>query len=1346
MENVVKFAVGGPVQVKEGTYLLRPADTDLFEACKASEFAYVLASRQIGKSSLMFETAKRLHQQGIRAAVIDLNSIGHAKDADTWYFTLIDKLTRKLDLEVDVLAWWDESSRSTLTHRFLEFLREVVLKEITAPIVIFIDEIDVTLGLDFTDDFFAAIRTIYNGRADEPAYQRLSFVLLGVATPDELIEDNARTPFNIGRAIALCDFTSEECDRFRQAIEAKYSGRNFFDQIYDWTAGHPYLIQKLCEALLKEPEPDGPDLVEKLVTELFVAPTDRIDDNLHPIESRVTGDQYAREILVLYKRILQDDEPVDDDEKSIVVNRLKLYGLIVAKNGRLKVRNKLYARAFDLAWVNKMLDRSTRLTLGLPRRYKILQEIGRGGFATIYLAETTLESGETENVALKVLNLREEVEPDAPKLIERFERESAAVTKLDHPNIIHIREAGRSRASWGDTLFIAMEYIAGGTLQRKLKTEGSLPRDEAVEIVKQIGLALNYAHEQGIIHRDIKPGNILLDTSQEAVHPVLTDFGLVKELSGDDEGHTSAPLGTPRYMTPEQLAPKRWKQVTPTPATDIYALAITFFEMLTGQHPFDADSDHKLTDAEFAEKHLNEPLPSLSRIKPEVGLFFDSVLRKATAKNPADRYEDVMQFVTALETANNEANRSRAARLVDVARDYALDGDSDIALDMIDRALEFSPGYGDALRLKGKINFEQGQIQTTLENYRQAFEQDRDPDSEAGHDYLGILKHAARDAWQQAAYQEAVTHYGAIKQILDEGRIKGVPVQIWAEAWQAFAAKHHQAGLEAYTEGSPDNIDEAIGTLKCEIEALKGLEAEQESQDLQEKLRDLQVQHHYNAGNKAYALGSPDDVLAAINVLRCGIRTLKDLQAAPESQDLQEKLRLLRVKCHYRVGAQVYQAGQPENLAEAIKVLERKIRVLKRLDAEHEARDLQENLTSCHHQAGVQAYADGHPDDIAAAIDILGREIQALVDLQAEAERQDLQAKQRKLQIKDHYNHGNHVYANGSPASLPEAIEVLKEKIVALEALAAEDESRDLDQKLKQLHIIKYNNIIEAATSAINDNGDTETIFHNYDQIDQAYQSLLELEPGHQQWTEQKRERLKEQAKQRQKFAQSAETKHQYEVALRHYDAIRDIEQSKKYHGLAQILHLDLESKIADLEEKVAYDRKYQAIKKRIDEQEYADALNQLVEDFISKETYGHRDVARLLWGLTYAKQHDWQFPPPEWESAAELKKTQEKLAFIQKELDQVRKELATVQNESAKMDSGQSDKMQKKLQKLERRWDTRLSFTLVIPSVIIGVVIGILVDIIAPQDQNLTWLAAIAILAILALAGLRIITKRMGE
>src|SRR4029079_15138031 len=196
------FIAGDVLPADTPSYVTRPADHELSASVLDGAFCYVLTARQMGKSSLMVRTASRLRERGVKVALVDLRTVTPAVASD-WYLDLLVRLQTDLHLRTDARGWWRARTGLGAPQRFIDFLHDVVLKEIAGNVVLFIDEIDAMLALDFRDDFFAAIRATYNARASDPAYQRLTFVLLGVATPTDLIKDLKRTPFNIGRAIEL---------------------------------------------------------------------------------------------------------------------------------------------------------------------------------------------------------------------------------------------------------------------------------------------------------------------------------------------------------------------------------------------------------------------------------------------------------------------------------------------------------------------------------------------------------------------------------------------------------------------------------------------------------------------------------------------------------------------------------------------------------------------------------------------------------------------------------------------------------------------------------------------------------------------------------------------------------------------------------------------------------------------------------------------------------------------------------------------------------------------------------------------------------------------------------------
>jgi hypothetical protein len=270
--------------------------------------------------------------------------------------------------------------------------------------------------------------------------------------------------------------------------------------------------------------------------------------------------------------------------------------------------------------------------------HHILKQIGSGGMSTVYIA---YQPGLERLVALKVLP---ETYTQNPKALERFAREARIIARLEHPNIIPIYDFVRE----GGIAYLTMRYVQAGTVKEILRSSGPLSLTDAAKIVGDIASALDHAHAHGIIHRDVKPANILVDKEGRAY---LTDFGIAKLTEGAMDLTGTGTPGTPAYMAPEQTLDQPL-----TTQADVYSLGVTLFEMITGRRPFGGQSSMAT-----ALMHVNSPAPSPREFNPALPEALDAVLQKALAKDPNERYATAGELAGAVAVVVNAANLSGEA-------------------------------------------------------------------------------------------------------------------------------------------------------------------------------------------------------------------------------------------------------------------------------------------------------------------------------------------------------------------------------------------------------------------------------------------------------------------------------------------------------------------------------------------------------------------------------------------------------------------------------------------------------------------------------------------------------------
>lgn len=357
--------------LERSIYVERAADRVLPEALLAGEYCHILAPRQIGKTSICFRAARELAKRGVRCAQVDVTAAGTPSTAEEWYFGLVDEIARRLKMP-DPLDVWQARPGVAPAQRFRDYVRALVEGERgEAPLVIFLDEIEmVRLSPVDVDDFLLILRSFHEERGMSPALRRLSFCLIGVTTPNDLIKNKSVTPFNVSRAIRVDDFTRAEIDALAPGLLGLDADpAALLDAVYRWTDGHPYMTMRACFELARRRDvARGKEqaAVDAVVRELFLErPLE--DMNLNYAARRFEDPKFDREgtrladKIQLYRRVLSQKEPPAHNESAVQME-LRICGMVkdveTAPGKRvLMPRNRIYESALDMEWLRSKGDR-----------------------------------------------------------------------------------------------------------------------------------------------------------------------------------------------------------------------------------------------------------------------------------------------------------------------------------------------------------------------------------------------------------------------------------------------------------------------------------------------------------------------------------------------------------------------------------------------------------------------------------------------------------------------------------------------------------------------------------------------------------------------------------------------------------------------------------------------------------------------------------------------------------------------------------------------------------------------------------------------------------------------------
>ncbi len=348
------FMTGSPLPAGAPSYIEREADEQLYRAIRAGKVCTVFGPHHIGKSSLAIHTAARLQTEAHATVIVNLSDATDT-DSESLYLLLLKRINQRVNIRGKVSDWWNTQPDAPFNRRFIDFLETRTLTHLPNRLVIFIDGINAPVNQTFFENLLSTLQQIYDDRAHNRILQKLSFVLLGVTTPSNLVRPKTPCPLTAVEAIVLPDFTPAQARQFRQGFPQASAAKQaaVVDRILYWTNGHPYLTQKLAQTIAAMWDNHWNDeRIDAQVKRIFLSPTVNQDANLKQVNEMLALFSGRRRLLAAYRHIQQDASAVTP---APIADKLRLLGLARQENGALAPRNAIYRQAFDAAWAEKQM-------------------------------------------------------------------------------------------------------------------------------------------------------------------------------------------------------------------------------------------------------------------------------------------------------------------------------------------------------------------------------------------------------------------------------------------------------------------------------------------------------------------------------------------------------------------------------------------------------------------------------------------------------------------------------------------------------------------------------------------------------------------------------------------------------------------------------------------------------------------------------------------------------------------------------------------------------------------------------------------------------------------------------